>query len=187
MSQKPLKVEISKMLMPEILRYVSGGLHNNNKAERLKSFKNSIHNPALTTLLILIYDWSLEFRLPEGEPPYNPNPSPENTNHLILTNEYKSLYNFVVGGNDSVSQAKIEHIYIQLLEGLHPSESELLIRVFNKKCLVDYNKDKSYKIPFEVVKDVYPEIVWFNRGKGSPNVKLYPHSVDMLNELKDDE
>ena len=36
------------------------------------------------------------------------------------------FYNFIKGGNDSLSSLRRENIFIQLLEGLHPLESEII-------------------------------------------------------------
>ena len=84
--------------------------------------------------------------VPAGEVPYNPNEVPVGTDHTSLRKEYKHLFNFVRGGNDSLTSLRRETMFIQMLEGLHPEEAKIL-------CLV---KDKSlqskYKLIYEVVK-----------------------------------
>ena len=49
-------------------------------------------------------------------------------------------------------------MFINILEGLHPLEAEILILVKDKKLT-----DK-YKITKDVVSAAYPQIVWGNRS-----------------------
>jgi hypothetical protein len=49
-------------------------------------------------------------------------------------------------------------MFINLLQGLHPKEAEVLIFTKDKKLT-----DK-YKISFENVKDAYPDIQWGGRS-----------------------
>ena len=39
----------------------------------------------------------------------------------------KKLYNFVKGGNDALRPMKREQLFMQLLEGLHPDEAEIIV------------------------------------------------------------
>ena len=75
-----------------------------------------------------------------------------------LRKEYAKLYNFVKGGNNSLASLRRETMFINILEGLHPLESEILILVKDKKLT-----DK-YKITKEIVSQAYPDIVWGNRN-----------------------
>ena len=48
-------------------------------------------------------------------------------------------------------------MFVQMLEGLHPKEAEII-------CLVkDKELTKKYKVTFEQVKEAYPDIVWGDR------------------------
>ena len=68
------------------------------------------------------------------------------------------LYNFVKGGNSSLKSLRRETMFIQILEGLHPLDAEILCLVKDKKL-----SDK-YKITKENVAEAYPNIVWGNRS-----------------------
>ena len=96
--------------------------------------------------------------VPEGEVPFKKNEVPIGTDHTSLRREHKNLYHFVRGGNDSLSTIRRETMLIQLLEGLHPEEAEII-------CLT---KDKllqsKYKITYELVKEAYPDIQWGGRS-----------------------
>ena len=96
--------------------------------------------------------------LPPGEVPYKPNENPLGTDHSSLRREWKNLYNFVKGGNDSLPSLRRETIFIQILESLHPTEAEVLCLVKDKRLT-----DK-YKLSLDVIKEAYPDITWGNRS-----------------------
>jgi hypothetical protein len=82
----------------------------------------------------------------------------EEKNKTSIRNEYKNFYIYVKGGNDRISRLRKETMFINLLQGLHPLEAELMCLVKDKRLT-----DK-YKISFEVVKEAYPDIVWGGRS-----------------------
>ena len=71
-----------------------------------------------------------------------------------LRKEWTKLYNFIQGGNDSLNSLRRETMFIQILEGLHPLDAEILCLMKDKKL---YDK---YKITKENVMEAYPDIVW---------------------------
>ena len=75
-----------------------------------------------------------------------------------IRKEYTKFYNFLRGGNDKLSSLRRETMFINILEGLHPLEAEILVLVKDKKLT-----DK-YKITKEVAGAAYPQIVWGNRS-----------------------
>ena len=50
-------------------------------------------------------------------------------NKTSLRKEWTTLYNFVKGGNDTLTKTRREMMFINLLRGLHPKEAELLCLV----------------------------------------------------------
>ena len=142
------------LLISEVLQKV----HNaKTKAEKVELLKK--HNSqALRSLLIWNYDDSVISNIPEGEVPYTKNEAPEGTEHTRLEKEYRILFNFVRGGNDSLPRAQRENMFIQLLEGLHESEAEVV-------CLVkDKGLQSKYRITKAVVQEAFPEIQWGGRS-----------------------
>lgn len=78
--------------------------------------------------------------------------------HTTIRKEFKRFYNFIKGGNDSLPALRKETMFIQMLEGLHPLEAEIV-------CLVkDKNLQSKYKITKEIVSKTYPDIVWGGRS-----------------------
>lgn len=80
------------------------------------------------------------------------------TGRTTLRREWTKLYNFIKGGNDSLKSLARETMFIQILEGLHPLDAEILCLVKDKKL---YDK---YKISKENVSEAYPDIKWGGRS-----------------------
>lgn len=164
----------------EILELASKQRSNAGKVEVLKKYRND----ALVSILIWNFDDSIVSLLPVGEVPYSRVEEQSSFNdtlssslskatkveglsradefirerHTSIRNEYQNFYNYLQGGNPSLSSLRRETMFIQMLEGLHPLEAEIMCLVKDKKLT-----DK-YKITFDNIKEAYPEIVWGGRS-----------------------
>jgi len=137
-------------LVSEILDAASKARSKAKKVEILQEFDS----PALRAVLIWNFDDSARSMLPEGDVPYSPNEAPKGTDHNRLTSEYKNLYHFVKGGNDTLAPLRRESMFIQLLERLHAEEAEVI-------CLTkDKNLTDKYKLTRDVVAEAFPDIAW---------------------------
>lgn len=164
----------------EIFEVVSKQRTKAKKVEALKKYEHD----SLKVIFVWNFDESVVSLLPEGEVPYgdvkdqnvytgtlSDNLSREASGgeaatkqdlqgygRTSLRREYQNLYHYVQGGNNTLSTIRREMMFINLLEGLHPKESELI-------CLVKDGKltDK-YKITDDVVKEAYPDIQWGGRS-----------------------
>ena len=75
-----------------------------------------------------------------------------------IRREVKNFYHFVKGGNDQLSGLRRESMFIQMLEGLHPEEAEIL-------CLVkDGQLHTKYKLNRDTVMEAFPDITWGGRS-----------------------
>ena len=138
----------------EILAHVSKQRSVAKKVEVLKEYRND----ALTAILIWNFDDTVISALPEGEVPFNKNEVPVGTDHTSLRKEWKNLYHFVKGGNDRLSKTRRETMFIQMLEGLHPDEAEII-------CLVkDKQLGTKFKLTKEQVSKAFPDIQWGGRS-----------------------
>ena len=144
----------SNPFMNEILELVDKQKTDAQKIAILKEYECDI----LKSLFIWNFDDSIISLLPEGKVPYKPNQNPLGTDHSSLRREQRSLYNFVKGGNDQLSTIRRETIFIQMLEGLHPKEADIVIAV------KDGALEDMYDIPFEIVEEAYPDIEWGGRS-----------------------
>tara|TARA_R100001509_G_C4854693_1_gene211282 strand:+ start:768 stop:1238 length:471 start_codon:yes stop_codon:yes gene_type:complete len=138
----------------EILELASKQRSKAKKVEVLQKYETD----ALKSIFIWNFDETVISVIPSGEVPYNKNEVPVGTDHTSLRREWKHLYNFVEGGNDGLSTIRRETMFIQMLEGLHPEEAEIICLVKDKKLA-----DK-YKITYDVVKQAYPDIQWGGRS-----------------------
>ena len=138
----------------EILELASKQRSKAKKVEILQEYETD----ALKTIFIWNFDQTVISVLPSGDVPFNKNEVPVGTDHTSLRREYKHLYNFVKGGNDGLSGLRRETMFIQMLEGLHPEEAELICLCKDKRLA------EKYKITYDIVKQAYPDIQWGGRS-----------------------
>jgi len=124
------------------------------KVEILQEYRDD----SITAVLIWNFDETVESAIPEGQVPYKENEVPVGTDHTSLRREWRQLFHFVKGGNSTLSSLRRETMFIQMLEGLHPREAEIICLVKDKKLT-----DK-YKLTYEIVKEAYPDIQWGGRS-----------------------
>ena len=142
-------------LVSEVLRAAHGAKTVEKKVEVLSKYKRD----DIKACLIWNFDKAIRSAVPEGTVPYKPNEAPAGVEggHTRLISEWRSLYNFVKGGNNRISQMKRENMLVQMLEALHADEAEIV-------CLVkDGELQSKYRISRNVVEKAYPEIVWKDR------------------------
>ena len=163
----------------EVLDLVSKQKTKAKKVEVLKKY-DEFH---LRTLFLWNFDTTIESALPDGEVPYQ-SYDDQNTysgtlstklqedirsmyetgsfsmgvsdqqGRTTIRREVKNFYHFVKGGNDAMNNMRRESMFINILQGLHPLEAEII-------CLVkDGNLSDKYKVTREIVEEAYPDIVW---------------------------
>jgi len=167
----------------EVLDLVSKQRSKAKKIEVLKKYEHV----SLKATLIWNFDESIISMLPEGEVPYSGFEDQASSNgtlstkiteevrrmhetdsfsvgssdkngHTTIRREFKNFYHFLKGGNDAMSGVRRETMFINILEGLHPLEAEIVCLCKDKKL-----SDK-YKITKEIVGEAYPDITWGNRS-----------------------
>ena len=116
-------------LLSEVLKKVHNAKTKAKKVELLKKYDCD----ALRVIIKSSFDPNIEWVIPQGEVPFEANDAEEGTEHTVLRREYKKLYRFVKGGDDNLVGFKRENMFIQMLEGLHKSEAELVISAKDKK------------------------------------------------------
>lgn len=142
-----------KLLISEVLQKA----HNaKTKKEKIKILQDNV-SQALKSVLIINYDDSIESLLPEGEPPFTKNEAPAGTEHTRLEHEARILHHFFKGGSN-LKALKREQMFIQLLEGLHPDEADVIIKAKDKQL------GKRYKVTKATVSEAFPEIQWGGRS-----------------------
>ena len=140
----------------EILELVSEQRTKAKRVDILKEYRDD----SLTAVLIWNFDDRVQSAIPDGQVPYKENEVPVGTDHTSLRREWKQLYHFIKGGNDTLSTLRRESMFIQLLEGLHPKEAEIICLIKDKELESVYPK-----VTLDIVKQAFPDIVWGeNRG-----------------------
>jgi len=138
-------------LVSELFRAVHGA---KTKDKKIALLKQHIRDD-VKAILIWNFDKGIESAVPEGEVPYKKNDSPEGTaGHTRLVHEWRTLYNFVRGGNDKLSNMRRETLFVQLLESLHEDEAEIVVLAKDKDL------QSKYRITRNVVEEAYPDVVW---------------------------
>ena len=138
----------------EVLDLVDSQRSKAKKIQILQEYSDD----ALKAILIWNFDPTAISVIPSGPVPYKENEVPVGTDHTSLRREWKNLYHFLKGGNDTLSTMCRETMFIQMLEGLHPEEAKII-------CLVkDKDLESRYKITYEMVQQAYPDIQWGGRS-----------------------
>ena len=121
-------------LLSEVLKKVHNAKTKDKKVAILKEHDCD----SLRMVIKSSFDPKIEWLIPEGEVPFKPNEAEEGTEHTVLRREARKLYRFVKGGDSTLAGFKRENMFIQLLEGLHKSEAQLVIDAKDKKLHQTY-------------------------------------------------
>lgn len=133
-------------LLSEVLKKV----HNAKTKDKKVNLLRENDSDALRMVIKSSFDPKIEWLIPEGEVPYEANEAEEGTEHTVLRKEARKLYRFVKGGDDNLVGFKRENMFIQMLEGLHKSEAEVIIAAKDKSL------HKKYKgLSDNVVKEAF--------------------------------
>ena len=107
------------------------------KVSKLKKTQEKIDaikfNDSLPLRIILqgAFDPSVEWVLPEGEPPYKPNDLVDQEH--VLIKDIEKLRYFIKGFYDNLNQTKREQMFVELLERVAPDDAKLLVAIKDKK------------------------------------------------------
>ena len=118
-----------KELVSEIFTKINNAKDKPKKIEVLRKYDS----PGMRMILKGAFDPKIEWDLPEGTPPFIANEAPVGTEHTLLKTEARRLFNFLKGGNNTLSKTRKETLFIQMLEGLHTTEADLLINIKDKR------------------------------------------------------
>ena len=138
---------MARKIIPEVLKSVSEAKTKQEKINILREY----NHPALRDILRINFDLDVVSLLPEGAPPYKKDDAPEGHSVSSFYRTYRQFKYFFKGpiGNQVVP-AKRESMFINMLESMHPTESDLLIEI----------KDRKYKgIPVSLVSEVWPNLL----------------------------
>ncbi len=182
-TSKPIEELPLKPFAFEVLDLVSRQRSKAKKIEVLKKYEDF----SLKVILIWNFDESVVSILPPGEVPYvgyDENVTYSGTlstklshevramhetgsfslgasdkqGHTTIRRESKNFYHFVKGGNPNMNNLRRETMFINILEGLHPLEAEIVTLCKDKRL------GEVYKLTKDIVVEAYPDIRWGNRS-----------------------
>jgi hypothetical protein len=185
-TKKPATQSLDLPNNPLIFEIFDLASKQRSKAKKVEVLQKYNHD-ALRMLLIWNFDESVHSALPDGPVPYSGYAeqttqsgtlstkiteevrrmyeagsfslgASDTDGKTTLRRECKHFYHFIKGGNNGLTSIRRETMFINLLEGLHPLEAEVVCLVKDKKLSDKYNITK------EVVSEAFPQIVWGNRG-----------------------
>ena len=117
---KPVKTYTP--LMSEVLTKVNNAKTKDKKIAVLKEHDSE----PLRMLIKSSFDPKIKWVLPEGNVPFKPNEAPEGTEHTLLSQEVRKFYHYIEGADNVTPKMRKETMFIQMLEGLHKSEAEVV-------------------------------------------------------------
>ena len=115
-------------------QYITEILEQINKDPNLlkTTYRN---NYAVVTLLEYAFDKNKKFVLPEGTPPFKPDAAPLGMSPANFYQQIKKLYVFC---RKDLSAVRREQLFIQMIEGLHPSEAEICVLIKDQNLTSKY-------------------------------------------------
>jgi hypothetical protein len=124
------------------------------KKAKIKFLKEN-NTLALRDILRGSFDDGIVFTLPKGSPPFNQDDAPVGYSRTTLQHVTNRFSYFVKGGKgDALQRPKVERMFIEILEGVHVKEAELVILMKDKKLTSVYKG-----ITKSLVNEVFPELI----------------------------
>ena len=140
-----------KLEIYEILEKAAAAPTRVEKINVLKKYDSL----GLRDILRAAYDDFIEFNLPPGVPEYKSNVSKEGLTPTSLLRQTRMMTYFVKKGQgDKLMPVKRERIFLQVLEGIHPKDAEILLAVKDKKFAGKYKG-----LTKSLVQEVWPKLI----------------------------
>lgn len=145
-----------KTTIPQIFEEVEKATSKDAKVKILRSYDNQI----LRGILRIGFDQDIKMLLPEGEPPFKKDKEvPDGYSETNLFVEFRRFYIWL-DPTKNVNKTRREQLFIQMLEGLHWKEAEVV-------CLAkDKILDTKYKtLKEELVRSAFPDLLPAKKAK----------------------
>lgn len=140
-----------KLLIPEILQKANEA---KTRQEKIDILRKNDSQPLRAMLYLAHVD--VKWHLPEGNPPFKrEEKTPIGLSETNLYREARRLYIWV-GDNpqQNLSKFKREQLFIEMLEGIHYTEADLLLELKDKKFAKKYKTLKA-----DVVREAFPGLL----------------------------
>lgn len=138
---------MNRTSIPQIFEEVEKFPSKQAKIEILRRYDNQI----LRGILELNFIPEYKMLLPEGFPPFKKDDkTPDGYSETNLFTEFRRMYIWL-RPDPNISKAKREQLWIQMLEGIHWKEADLLNHVKDKKLSELYKS-----VTYDLVSEAFP-------------------------------
>jgi hypothetical protein len=139
-----------KISIPQIFDEVEKAGSKESKIKVLRTYDT----PVLKGILQINFNTDIKVDLPEGEPPFKKDTSiPTGYSETNLYTEFRRFYIWL---NDSINLTRFrkEQLFVQLLEGIHWTEAEVVCLAKDKKLQTKYKSLKE-----DLVREAFPDVL----------------------------
>jgi hypothetical protein len=169
---------MSRLSLSEVFSVVEKEQTDSGKVNILRHHDT----PVLRQIVKYALDLNIKWLLPPGKPPYSPSQEIGCEGRLI--SEARRLYLFIEGGNPSLTKIRMETLFVQLLEAVHPKDAELLLLMKDRKLPGNVN--------LEIVNEAFPGLIGGHINTEDPpepeekiEIEVEPQGVIEVSEKND--
>jgi len=139
-----------KTLLPQVLEEVERVKTRQDKINVLKAYDSQ----QLRGLLQINFNPNVKMDLPEGTPPFKRDEKIQaGFTETNLYAEFRRLYVWLQA-DVNVTKLRKEHLFIQLLEGIHYTEADVLCLAKDKKLETKYKT-----LTEDIIREAFPDIL----------------------------
>lgn len=152
----------------------------NENPEAILQYKDNV---ALRMCFYYGFDTRLKFQLPEGEPPFKRDAAPIGMSPTNLQMETRTFY---IYNRSDLTALRRESKFLQLLEGLHPSEADLMLAIKDQDIARLY-PNVTYETICKIINDIPQEFAAVAKPKSEEKPRGKGRPPGAKNKPKDDE
>ena len=137
-----------KTSIPQIIEEVDKAPNKETRVIVLRAY----NHPVLRGVLQINFNPDVKLALPEGTPPYKRDEKiPAGYSETNLFSEFRRMYIWL-DPNINLNKLKKEQLFIQMLEGIHWTEADVLCLAKDKKLQTKYKNLKE-----DIVREAFPD------------------------------
>lgn len=136
--------------IPQVFDEVEKAATKESKIRVLRAYDH----PVIRNILRMNFDPAIKVYLPEGEPPFKKDTSvPMGYSETNLFAEFRRFYIWL-DPNINLTRTRKEQLFVQMLEGIHWTEAELVCLAKDKELTKKYKSLKE-----DLVRDAFPDLL----------------------------
>lgn len=153
--------------IPQVFDEVEKAATKESKVKVLRAYDH----PVIRNILRMNFDPAIKVYLPEGEPPFKKDTSvPAGYSETNLFAEFRRFYIWL-DPSINLNRTRKEQLFVQMLEGIHWTEAELVCLAKDKELTKKYKSLKE-----DIVREAFPDLL--------PKVAAEPKAVKVPEKVK---